>query len=280
MSFTHSLLVYLPLPVLIAAALWALWLCVPFDALSYGAWTGIILTLLALAALVKPTRWLWMPTRSLALLALSAGTVMVMITLTWPPTLHKNAGPHQRLDDFLPEYQAIEFHEARTNAPVSRVVEAIRQTSLEDMPAALVLMRIRALMGGLISLSIPANKSLLDMMLQPGSGFIVLDDSDIHDSVYGMVGTPWKSLPPPEVSSPAAFLAFHEPDAVRVAFNFKVIKEAGDEVRLSTETRILGTDQGARRAFARYWRLIYPGSAIIRRVWLDVIVRRAERGQP
>jgi hypothetical protein len=46
--------------------------------------------------------------------------------------------------------------------------------------------------------------------------------------------------------------------------------------RLSTETRVLGTDDSARRRFAVYWRLIYPGSALIRRMWLQAVKRRAE----
>jgi hypothetical protein len=37
------------------------------------------------------------------------------------------------------------------------------------------------------------------------------------------------------------------------------------------------TDDSARRKFARYWRVIYPGSALIRRMWLRAIKLRAER---
>jgi hypothetical protein len=46
--------------------------------------------------------------------------------------------------------------------------------------------------------------------------------------------------------------------------------------RVTTETRILATDDGARRRFGAYWRVIYPGSALIRIGWLDAIRRRAE----
>jgi hypothetical protein len=55
------------------------------------------------------------------------------------------------------------------------------------------------------------------------------------------------------------------------------VDEGNGVVRVSTETRILGNDADAHRAFTRYWRLIYPGSAIIRQVWLDAIIARAER---
>jgi hypothetical protein len=46
---------------------------------------------------------------------------------------------------------------------------------------------------------------------------------------------------------------------------------------LTTETRIQGTDERARRSFRRYWRLVMPGSAAIRRAWLRAIRKRAER---
>jgi hypothetical protein len=40
-------------------------------------------------------------------------------------------------------------------------------------------------------------------------------------------------------------------------------------------THVFATDT-ARRRFALYWRIIYPGSAFIRRMWLQAIKRRAE----
>jgi hypothetical protein len=35
-------------------------------------------------------------------------------------------------------------------------------------------------------------------------------------------------------------------------------------------------DTAARQRFAAYWRVIYPGSALIRRMWLRAIARRTE----
>jgi hypothetical protein len=43
-----------------------------------------------------------------------------------------------------------------------------------------------------------------------------------------------------------------------------------------SETRVHTTDAAAERRFAAYWRLIYPGSAFIRRMWLEAIRQRAE----
>ncbi len=46
-------------------------------------------------------------------------------------------------------------------------------------------------------------------------------------------------------------------------------------VRVSTQARCLAKSDAARRALAGYWRIIDPGSAIIRRVRLGAIVARA-----
>ncbi|HXT21641.1 MAG TPA: hypothetical protein VN923_12895, partial [Thermoanaerobaculia bacterium] len=52
--------------------------------------------------------------------------------------------------------------------------------------------------------------------------------------------------------------------------------EGGGWTRVTTETRVFATDDHARRRFAAYWRTIYPGSALIRRMWLRAIRARAE----
>ncbi len=44
------------------------------------------------------------------------------------------------------------------------------------------------------------------------------------------------------------------------------------------ETRVHATDDPTKRKFAAYWRTIYPGSALIRVMWLRAIRRRAESG--
>jgi hypothetical protein len=55
------------------------------------------------------------------------------------------------------------------------------------------------------------------------------------------------------------------------------MRQAGGST-ISTETRVLATDDLTRRGMARYWRLIVPGSGLLRRQWLDGIKRRAEGG--
>jgi len=67
------------------------------------------------------------------------------------------------------------------------------------------------------------------------------------------------------------------PGFALAAMNFRVIPDGPDASVVSTETRVFANSAGARRRFAVYWRLIYPGSAIIRRMWLRAIEQRALR---
>ena len=62
---------------------------------------------------------------------------------------------------------------------------------------------------------------------------------------------------------------------MKAAMNFSV-EAHSDLAELRTETRVVTTDPASRRRFGRYWRIIYPGSAAIRRNWLRSAKRRTE----
>jgi hypothetical protein len=49
---------------------------------------------------------------------------------------------------------------------------------------------------------------------------------------------------------------------------------------VATETRVHANSPAAGRRFGIYWRLIHPGSDVIRRMWLRAIALRAEDRQP
>ena len=62
--------------------------------------------------------------------------------------------------------------------------------------------------------------------------------------------------------------------------NFRVVPDGAGGSLVTTKTRVLATDPRAARRFAVYWRIIQPGSALIRRRWLRAIAARAEGGVP
>ena len=72
------------------------------------------------------------------------------------------------------------------------------------------------------------------------------------------------------------FVDYQERGGVKMAFDFRAEDEGGGWSTISTETRVVATDPATRSGMGRYWRLIVPGSGLLRRQWLDGIKRRAE----
>jgi hypothetical protein len=94
--------------------------------------------------------------------------------------------------------------------------------------------------------------------------------------VLGTIGRFWQASGGVyRVSSPQEFLDSDPPGYAKSAINF-LLYERGGLTKLRTETRILITDPEARRRFAIYWAVIQPGSALIRRIWLGAVKKRAE----
>jgi hypothetical protein len=80
----------------------------------------------------------------------------------------------------------------------------------------------------------------------------------------------------PRFGDLAAFAAYDPPGVSKIAFNLRIVELGDGTSKVVTETRVLATDAAARRAFGAYWRLIHPGSALIRVMWLRAIRARAE----
>ncbi|HYM60000.1 MAG TPA: hypothetical protein VEZ11_03800, partial [Thermoanaerobaculia bacterium] len=77
--------------------------------------------------------------------------------------------------------------------------------------------------------------------------------------------------------SPEVFKKVLPPGFVLAVMNFHVTPDGRAGSRVSTETRVYANSDSARRKFAVYWRIIYPGSSLIRRGWLRAIKSRAEK---
>ena len=176
------------------------------------------------------------------------------------------------LDEFLPGYDVNEVHSVTTSAGPAATMEAIRSLTAREVPGLVALMAVRTL-PVLLRRRAPVRGPLLDAFRR--GGFVVLRDTP-GELVVGGVGRFWLPSGGLRRIEAAEFRDFAEPGWAKAAFNFEV-ERVGDRTLVRTETRIAGTDERARRRFARYWRLIHPGSALIRVAWLRAIRRRAER---
>lgn len=262
--------------VLLIAALFFANHYVPFQIEVIVVDLGIIFIITGLLSLIKPFKFFYIKSRKTALLLTGAGILVFISGMMLPaPLIHSNR-PHQRIDDFMPEYQFYEYHEVTVSAPAETVSRAMKEVSFADIPVAVWLMKIRAMASGEFERSqVNLTQSILKVLSQPEAGFLVLDDKTPYEYVGGMAGKPWSNDPPPGISGPDEFRTFQIPGNIKVAFNMHVEDLKNGKSRLSSETRIVCIDESAKKLFSRYWRIIYPGSAIIRRVWLDAIVDRA-----
>jgi hypothetical protein len=245
---------------------------------AFLVYSGLFVVFVGLISLVKPIFLLRIRTRGAGAVLLGAGIALAVFGLTVPAPLEREAVPRTRLDEFAPAWQFHEVHEIRVQAPPDRVYETVREVTAREILFFRLLTWIRSprLPGGESTESIlnaPERKPILDVALR--SGFVLLADEPGSEIVFGTI----QGGPAPGLSSrePEAFLAFDRPGFWKGVMNFRLEKVDGVGTRLSTETRVFAIDASARRRFAAYWRIIYPGSAIIRRMWLRAIKRRAER---
>jgi hypothetical protein len=191
-----------------------------------------------------------------------------------------------RLDDFLPQYHFNEIHSIAVQASPGQVLRSVKElTPRELSPVFHLLFALRSFperIFGKNGMQFAGARPLLDQMFD--EGFILLAETPGRELVFGilipaMIGRFWKPLPEmdSQLTSARDFIAFDHLDYVKVAADFTVERDGVESARVSTETRIQALSPYARKNFARYWRLIYPGSALIRKVWLKAIKQRAER---
>jgi hypothetical protein len=178
------------------------------------------------------------------------------------------------LDEFLPDYDVNEVHSTRIAAPPDAVMTAVRSLRAREVPVIVVLMALRGLPALLLGRPRrPREGTILEGFLR--GGFVMLAERP-DELVVGGVGRFWQASGGVRRVAAADFGAFHEPGYAKTAFNMWARPSGDGRTVLTTETRIQGTDGEARRSFRRYWLVIHPGSALIRRAWLRAIRRKAE----
>jgi hypothetical protein len=159
-----------------------------------------------------------------------------------------------RLDAFIPEWDVRERHTRRVpGTPHDAVAAAI---GIPFTPDRIVraLFRVRGL---------PRGGSVHGALRAVGFEQLVCEDACV---VLGASGRPWSPR-----SRPGRFSATG-PGQIRMALEISATEAAGGAL-LSTETRVVASDPRARRAFRRYWLVVGPFSALVRRRWLAAAER-------
>jgi hypothetical protein len=175
------------------------------------------------------------------------------------------------LDEVMPEYDVHEVHSLWVPAQPAAAYDAVLAVSVGEVRLFGPLMSLRTV--GRSARIFDSEASLLGNMLN--EGFLHLAERPGEEIVVGAIGRFWSPFGNlPRVVDD--FRAFDEPGYAKAALNFHVLPE-GNGSRITTETRVIGTDGEATRKFRRYWFLIRLGSVAIRRSWLKAIRRRLEQ---
>jgi len=238
--------------------------------LVYG---GFSLFLVGCASLVRPLVWLGISNRGGSMLVLISGLLLMMLGLALPATEKKSASSDSQLNQFIPVYQFHEFHSLRMNGNADQVYRAIKGVTADEISLFRSLTWIRrcgrALPAGI--LNVPKGQPILELAVR--TSFQLLAEEPGQEIVLGTLVI----APPGSQRSNIDFKTQRAPGYALAAINFRVNDSGHGQSLVSTETRVYATDAQSRRKFARYWRVIYPGSAMIRRMWLRAIQRRAEK---
>lgn len=216
-----------------------------------------------------------MPTRRRALVLTLAGLGLAVASAAVGGSVQRVRTPVTLLDRYFQAYQFNEVHSVAVRATPERIYAAIFAVTPEEISFYRTLMWLRRFgQGGPPSImNPPPGQPIMQMAL---TSFRKLAERPNEEIVFaGFVAAP------PGAASRAwtvdSYTALEEPGYAKVAMSFRVGPGGPGGVLLHTETRIYATDRATQRVFTVYWRTIYPGSAILRRTWLDAIKTRAER---
>lgn len=226
---------------------------------------GSIAVLIGLLAIVRPLPRLGLRKRRRALMVVVAGFSAITIVFNLTPPTRAAAAPSTRLDDLAPRFQFREAHEIRVAAPPERAYAAIKTVTANEIALFQTFTWIRRFGqdGPESIMNAPGNQPILDVAVK--GGFTLLADEAPREIVFGTPVTGARSLR-------------DDPRAVfQIAMNFLVVPDGPAASRIVTETRVFANTPSAVGQFTRYWRVIYPGSAILRVTWLRAVKVRAER---
>jgi len=146
------------------------------------------------------------------------------------------------IDDWLPEFDVVERHDAAVPVPPERAIELALASPVAPDRFVAALLRARRM---------PARGQTLEEFFRAND--------------FRKLGR-----------SSTEFAAVLERAGVKIAIDFRAEPIPGGS-RLSTETRVRAADERARQRFRLYWLAIGPFSALIRRRWLKAIQEAARR---
>lgn len=181
----------------------------------------------------------------------------------------------QLLDRFLPRFEVFERHHIRVAAPGEIAFATAVSLDMQQSMIVRSIFRAREMAMGSRTGASRHPRALLDQM--KSIGWSVLAEVPGREIVLGCVTQPWLADVTFRPLTPAEFVSFSEPEFVKIAWTLQADPAGSGASVVSTETRVLATDEVARSKLRLYWPLVAPGVVVIRRMILRVLKKEAER---
>ena len=179
------------------------------------------------------------------------------------------------LDRFMPDYEVAERHHIHVAAPAEISLAAACDADLMQSPIIRALFRARELI--LRSQPDSAERPCGVLAYTTSLGWRVLADVPGREIVMGAVAQPWNADVVFRSLTPDQFVAFNEPDYVKIAWTLRADPAGPNASIFRHETRVTTTDRTARVKFRRYWSFFSPGIKLIRWLLLVPLRHEAER---
>jgi len=209
----------------------------------------------------------------------AAGAYATWVGATWlrygRPAAASADDADALLDQVMPVYEVAERHHIRVAAPADVTFAAACEQDLMALPIVRAIFRAREVVLGAEPDTVTRPRGLLALTKSIGWGVLV--EVPGREVIMGAVTQPWlanvvfRPLPPDE------FIAFHEPDYVKIVWTLRTDAAGPNASVFRTETRVVTTDARARARFRWYWARFSPGILLIRWQSLGLLRREAER---
>jgi hypothetical protein len=179
------------------------------------------------------------------------------------------------VESLIPVPDASDRHERQVAADAGRAFAALRALDFNDLQIVRLIFAARPLL--LLSRPGPPLPRGAFVDTAVAGGWRIVHEVPGREVIAAAVTQPWE----PHVvfrGMPASdFLAFDEPNHVKIAWSLGARDAGPGRSVLYTETRAAATDAAARQRFRRYWMIVGQGIRLIRRIALAHVVRQLSR---
>ena len=174
----------------------------------------------------------------------------------------KNMNTQKLIDKYLPRYSFNEYHETVINSSIDKVYETAKNFDLSKSNLIKWLFKIRGL---------PTKRMYLQDFISD-VGFTNIEENIPIENLIGF----WARYKIEPITNPDDFIYNINSARVKVVWNFFLEELDSNQVRLSTETRVLCITLSAKATFGLYWMIIKPFSGAIRNKMLQIIKKDSE----